>query len=185
MGARIGPGCLESLASNPAICDRYAELSGNRRKSGEETTSRARQICYLAVQGDQFARQALLEACRYLGIGIANAVWGLDADMVVIDGVLTEAWPLVSTGHPKSIPGGSGTAELQPPGPAALRFSEAMRLCSAPSLCPLRTFLIRASEQMRSVSAQKTTASSERRSERRLSDAFFARCIETPRTFRK
>ncbi len=89
-------GCLESLASNPALCDRYAELSGNARKSGEETTSRARQICYLALQGDQFARQALVEACRYLGIGIANVVWGLDADMVVIDGVLTEAWPLVS-----------------------------------------------------------------------------------------
>ncbi len=95
-GRQDRPGCLESLASNPALCDRYAELSGNARKSGEETTSRARQICYLAVQGDPFARQALEEACRYLGIGIANAVWGLDADMVVIDGVLTEAWPLVS-----------------------------------------------------------------------------------------
>ena len=95
-GHQDRPGCLESLASNPALCDRYAELSGNARKSGEETTSRARQICYLAVQGDPFARQALEEVCRYLGIGIANAVWGLDADMVVIDGVLTEAWPLVS-----------------------------------------------------------------------------------------
>jgi len=95
-GRQDRPGCLESLASNPALCDRYAELSGNARKSGEETTSRARQICYLALQGDQFACQALVEACRYLGIGIANAVWGLDADMVVIDGVLTEAWPLVS-----------------------------------------------------------------------------------------
>ncbi|HXK60575.1 MAG TPA: ROK family transcriptional regulator [Acidobacteriota bacterium] len=95
-GRQDRPGCLESLASNPAICDRYAELTGSSRKSGEETASRARQICYLAVQGDRFARQALLEACRYLGIGIANAVWGLDADMVIIDGVITEAWPLVS-----------------------------------------------------------------------------------------
>ena len=90
-------GCLESLASNPALCDRYAELSGNPRKSSEETAARARQICYLALQGDEAAGQAVAEVSRYLGIGIANAVWGLDADMVVIDGVLTEAWPLVAT----------------------------------------------------------------------------------------
>jgi len=95
-GGQDRPGCLESLASNPALCDRYAELSGNPRKSSEETAARARQICYLALQGDEAARQAVTEVSRYLGIGIANAVWGLDADMVVIDGVLTEAWPLVS-----------------------------------------------------------------------------------------
>jgi len=103
-GRQDRPGCLESLASNPALCDRYAELSGNPRKSGEETTSRARQICYLALEGDQFASQAVAEVSRYLGIGIANAVWGLDADMVVIDGVLTEAWPLVSKGIRNQFP---------------------------------------------------------------------------------
>ena len=31
------------------------------------------------------------ETSRYLGIGIANAVWLLDADVVIIDGALTEA----------------------------------------------------------------------------------------------
>ncbi len=103
-GRQDRPGCLESLASNTAICDRYAELSGAGRKSGEETASRTRQICHLAVQGDPYARQALLEASRYLGIGIANAVWGLNADMVVIDGVITEAWPLVSESIRKQFP---------------------------------------------------------------------------------
>ncbi len=103
-GRQDRPGCLECLASNTAICDRYAELSGTGRRSGEETASRARQICYLAAQGDPPARQALLEASRYLGIGIANAVWGLNADMVIIDGVITEAWPLVSEAIRKQFP---------------------------------------------------------------------------------
>jgi predicted NBD/HSP70 family sugar kinase len=95
-GRQDRPGCLESLASNTAICRRYAELSGATPRSGEETASRARQVCHLALRGDPAARQALLEGCRHLGIGIANAVWGLDADMVIIDGVITEAWPLVA-----------------------------------------------------------------------------------------
>ncbi|RPI26266.1 MAG: ROK family transcriptional regulator [Acidobacteria bacterium] len=103
-GRHDRPGCLESLASNTVICDRYAELLGTARKGGEETASRARQICYLAMQGDEPARQALVEACRYLGIGIANAVWGLDADMVVIDGIITEAWPLVSEAIRRQFP---------------------------------------------------------------------------------
>jgi predicted NBD/HSP70 family sugar kinase len=103
-GRQDRPGCLESLASNTAICDRYAELSGTGRRSGEETTSRARQICYLAAQGDPSAAQALLDASRYLGIGIANAVWGLNADMVIIDGVITEAWPMVSEAIRKQFP---------------------------------------------------------------------------------
>ena len=32
---------------------------------------------------------------RYLGIGVANAVWALDPDVVLIHGSVTEAWPLV------------------------------------------------------------------------------------------
>ena len=53
-----------------------------------ETTARVREICRLAMEGDRAARQTLHETCRYLGIGIANVVWGLDADAVIIDGTL-------------------------------------------------------------------------------------------------
>ncbi len=47
------------------------------------------------MSGDNAATEALRETCRYLGIGIANVVWGLDADAVIFDGTMSEAWPLV------------------------------------------------------------------------------------------
>ncbi|HEU0139602.1 MAG TPA: ROK family transcriptional regulator [Bryobacteraceae bacterium] len=106
-GREDRPGCLESLASNPALCERYAQLSGSPylTKAGE-TTARARRICHLAMQGDAAARAALAENCRFLGIGIANAVWALDADAVIIDGVITEAWPLVVPAIREQFPAG-------------------------------------------------------------------------------
>ncbi len=97
-------GCLESLSSNSAISNRYAELSGLDWKNAGETASRTRSICHLAMEGDAAAGQAILEASRWLGIGISNVIWGLDADMVVIDGVITEAWPIVSAAIREQFP---------------------------------------------------------------------------------
>jgi predicted NBD/HSP70 family sugar kinase len=90
------PGCLEMLANDTAICARYRSKSGAKRgaTSGDVTT-RAKQICHLAMSGDQEAVGALKKTARYLGVGISNIVWGLDPDAVIIDGTLTEAWPLV------------------------------------------------------------------------------------------
>jgi len=90
------PGCLEKLVANPAVCERYDALAGSSvpTPKGEET-ARVRHICQLAMNGDVAATGALRETCRYLGIGIANVVWGLDADAVIFDGTLTEAWPMV------------------------------------------------------------------------------------------
>jgi glucokinase len=53
-----------------------------------------RQICHEAIRGDAAAVQALTESCRYLGIGLSNIVWGLDPDVIVVDGAITEAWSL-------------------------------------------------------------------------------------------
>ena len=61
-----------------------------------------------ALAGDAAARQTLEEIARYLGIGIANVVWSLDADIVVIDGALTEAWGLVEPVLRKQLPGNRG-----------------------------------------------------------------------------
>lgn len=94
-GAQDRPGCLESLAAYPAIFARYNELSGEKRGAGGETESRIRKICNLAQQGDAAATQALRETMRFLGIGIANVIWGFNADVVIVDGAITEAWPLV------------------------------------------------------------------------------------------
>lgn len=88
-------GCLEKLASSTALCERYATITNSRTSSGD-SRARVRKICQLAMAGDKAAREALAQTCRYLGIGLANVIWGLDADAVVIDGPINEAWPLVS-----------------------------------------------------------------------------------------
>lgn len=87
------PGCLERLVSNPVICSRYAELSGNRRQAiGGDTSARVRRIAQLAAARDPIALRIIKEASRHLGIGISNMVWALDADAVVVDAAITEAW---------------------------------------------------------------------------------------------
>jgi predicted NBD/HSP70 family sugar kinase len=92
------PGCLEKLANDTAICERYRSHNGARRSAtGGDITTRAKQICHLAMAGDRAAVHALKETARYLGVGISNMIWGLDPDGVIIDGTLTEAWPLVDT----------------------------------------------------------------------------------------
>jgi predicted NBD/HSP70 family sugar kinase len=91
------PGCLERLASNVALCDRYAELSNSKSFSGSgNVTARVRMICHRAMNGETAAQTAVQENCKYLGIGISNVVWGLDADTVILHSVITEAWPLVA-----------------------------------------------------------------------------------------
>ncbi len=89
------PGSLEQLAANPAIVTRYAALSQSGKSARGDTQSRVRTICHLAMQGDTNAEKAVRDTIRYLGIGIANAVWALDPDVVLVHGAVTEAWPLV------------------------------------------------------------------------------------------
>jgi len=91
------PGCLERLTANDAICDRYTANDGAASLPGvKDVNSCVRQICHLAMAGDKAAVDTLRETARYLGIGIANIVWGLDPDAVVIDGTCTDAWPLIA-----------------------------------------------------------------------------------------
>jgi predicted NBD/HSP70 family sugar kinase len=91
------PGCLEKLASSTALCEHYAALTHSRVLSGASgSRARVRRICQLASAGDKAARKALTKTARYLGIGLANVIWGLDADAVVIDAAMNDAWALVS-----------------------------------------------------------------------------------------
>jgi predicted NBD/HSP70 family sugar kinase len=106
------PGCLERLASNPALCERYSALSGRGRAASGDTSTRARRIVQLA-ESDTPARQALIETARCLGIGISNAVWGLDADVVVIDGAITGAWHLVEPVLTAQMPDADSLAGLK------------------------------------------------------------------------
>ena len=89
-------GCLEMLASNKAILRRYQNANGGQQsRSSGDVNADVRQICQEAARGNMAATLALTESCRYLGIGLSNIVWGLDPDVIVIDGAITEAWPLV------------------------------------------------------------------------------------------
>lgn len=91
------PGCLERLASNVALCERYAALAESKAFVGSgNVAARVRMICHRALNGEEAALSALEETCRYLGIGISNVVWGLDADTVILYGVINEAWSLVA-----------------------------------------------------------------------------------------
>ena len=91
------PGCIERLVSNPVICKRYSDMSGNRRQAHSgDTSARVRRIAELAMAGDAVASKIVEEVSRYLGIGISNVVWALDADAVVVDAAITEAWGQVA-----------------------------------------------------------------------------------------
>jgi predicted NBD/HSP70 family sugar kinase len=91
------PGCLEQLASSVALSDRYAALTNGRPlpPSGD-SRARVRKICQGAMSGEKAAVDALTQTCRFLGIGITNVVWGLNADAVVLDAPLNDAWSLVA-----------------------------------------------------------------------------------------
>jgi predicted NBD/HSP70 family sugar kinase len=58
------------------------------------------------MQGDAHATAAVRESMRYLGIGVANAVWALDPDVVLVHGAVTEAWPLVMRAIHEQFPTG-------------------------------------------------------------------------------
>ncbi|MDZ7640238.1 MAG: ROK family transcriptional regulator [Bryobacterales bacterium] len=105
-GAQDRPGCLESMAAHPAIFARYNELSKEKRGMSGETESRIRKICHLAQEGNQAAVQSMRECMRYLGIGIANVIWSLNADVVIIDGAIIDAWPLVVEAIREQFPSG-------------------------------------------------------------------------------
>lgn len=93
---RVRQGSLESLVANPAICERYAVITKSQKAAATgDTWARVRRIARQAVEGETSAREAIEETARLLATGIANVAWGLDADVVVIDGAITEAWPLL------------------------------------------------------------------------------------------
>jgi predicted NBD/HSP70 family sugar kinase len=84
-------GCWDMYVSDKATVARYQELSGG--KGGRSLTMR--RVVELVESGDTAAMQAVRETARYLGIGIAGLVNGLDPEIVVIGGEITKAWGLV------------------------------------------------------------------------------------------
>src|SRR5262249_60014614 len=92
-------GCLEAYASGPAIAVRAREVlvreetasllpslvGGRLAELPAETVYRA------AQQGDAVANEIVRDTARYLGVGIANMLNILNADVVVVAGGVTQA----------------------------------------------------------------------------------------------
>jgi glucokinase len=94
------------------LCDRYAEMTGERRSASGDTFARVRRIIQAVADGDVAARESLTETALCLGVGISNVVWGLDIDTVVIDGALTGAWQLIEPVIREQLPDGDSLAGL-------------------------------------------------------------------------
>jgi glucokinase len=95
-------GCLETLASGPAIaakgvwllgCGRAPEL--HRLVEGDAARVTPREMALAAAAGDEAVRDALLRAAEYLGIGISNVIVALHPDMVVLGGGVAQIGDLL------------------------------------------------------------------------------------------
>ena len=86
-------GCLETLASGPAITAEGVRLmkSGLAPKlfeivRGEASAIGPKEMAMAAAAGEATVRDAIIRAARYLGIGAANLVTALHPELVVIGG---------------------------------------------------------------------------------------------------
>ncbi len=86
-------GCLEALASGPAITAEGVRLvrAGlapclHELVAGDAGAITPRHMAQAAQAGEQPVRDALVRAARYLGIGAANLVTALHPDLIVLGG---------------------------------------------------------------------------------------------------
>lgn len=86
-------GCLETLASGPAITAEGIRLmqTGLAPKlydlcNGEASRVTTKEMAEAAAAGDETIRDAIVRAAEYLGIGIVNVVVTLHPDLIVLGG---------------------------------------------------------------------------------------------------
>ena len=94
-------GCLETCASARAIISKVISALEKGRESmlrqlhgGNVYKLTAENIYRIAREGDSLAREALKDAGRCLGIGIANIINILSPHAVILAGGLTGAWDI-------------------------------------------------------------------------------------------
>jgi glucokinase len=90
-------GCLEALASGPAIVAEGVRLilSGQAPRlheiiSGDARRVTPKEMAAAAAAGDEAVRDALARAAGYIGIGVANIITALHPDLVVLGGGVAE-----------------------------------------------------------------------------------------------
>lgn len=95
-------GCLESMASVPAIVRRTKKIIKQGANTslyditdGNINQLEAKNVYYAALQQDQLARQILQDTGRYLGIGIANLINILNPEAVIVSGEMMDVGKIV------------------------------------------------------------------------------------------
>ncbi len=95
-------GCLETLASGPAIIGEGVRLllSGQAAGlfelvDGDPGRVTPKEMAEAAEAGDEAVRDVLLRAAEYLGIGVANVVTILHPEVVVLGGAVAAVGPLL------------------------------------------------------------------------------------------
>jgi predicted NBD/HSP70 family sugar kinase len=87
-------GCWEAYASDRATVRRY--LARKQPDRDPSTVSIMLQdIIDQAMQSETVARDILLQAGHYLGMGIANIIKALDPEAIIIGGRITSAWEII------------------------------------------------------------------------------------------
>lgn len=95
-------GCLETLASGPAIAGEGMRLlrSGlapelHRLTGGDDGRITPRTMADAAAAGDVLVREVLVRAAGFLGLGVANIVTALHPDLIVLGGGVAGIGPLL------------------------------------------------------------------------------------------
>ena len=130
--------CWEAFAS-----ERAASAFYERRVGQDPARPQSLSFVHLvdhALGGDEAARGALLDAARYLGIGIANLIKGLSPDAVIVAGRIARAWPLIAQEVRESVAEHSLCRGLPGPRIIVSSLGEAPPLLGALSLVLARKF---------------------------------------------
>ena len=104
-GPRCGcgnAGCLEALASGPAITAEGVRLllSAQSPKlfdmvAGDPSRVTPREMALAAEAGDEAVHRALVRAARYVGIAVANVIVMLHPDLVILGGSVAQIGSLL------------------------------------------------------------------------------------------
>ena len=91
-------GCWESLASGPATA-----AWAHEQAPANDSYRSAKQICQLALEGDELARKVVDREVYYLGLGIANLINLFAPDRIVLGGSVMQSSELFLDGIRKQI----------------------------------------------------------------------------------
>lgn len=90
-------GCLEALASGPAIARlarerlQYGRGKGLLAVAGDMASITAKHVVEAAKEGDAFSRGILAEAGTYMGVGLANLIQILNPERIVLGTIAVHA----------------------------------------------------------------------------------------------